>query len=34
MDFHNVIPSDRIPELFSVEGRVCLITGAGGWGRP
>lgn len=33
MDFHNVIPSDRIPELFSVEGRVCLITGAGGLGE-
>ena len=33
MAFHGVIPSDRIPELFSVDGRVCLITGAGGLGE-
>ena len=32
MDFHNVIPSDRIPELFSVQDKVCFITGAGGLG--
>lgn len=33
MDFHDVIPSDRIPELFSVRDRVCFITGAGGLGE-
>ena len=33
MDFHNVIPSDLIPELFSVRDRVCFITGAGGMGE-
>lgn len=33
MAFHNVIPSDRIPELFSVQDRICLITGAGGLGE-
>lgn len=33
MAFHNVIPSDRIPELFTVKGCVCLITGAGGLGE-
>jgi len=33
MDFHNVIPSDQIGELFSVKDRVCFITGAGGLGE-
>lgn len=33
MDFHNVIPSDQISELFSVKDRVCFITGAGGLGE-
>lgn len=33
MEFHNVIPSDLIPELFSVRDRVCFITGAGGLGE-
>lgn len=27
-----VIPSDLIPELFSVKGKVCFITGIGGMG--
>ncbi len=27
-----VISSDKIPELFSVEGKVCFITGIGGLG--
>ncbi|NCB52079.1 MAG: SDR family oxidoreductase [Clostridia bacterium] len=30
--FNGVISSDRIPDLFSVRGRVCFITGAGGLG--
>ena len=33
MDAHSVIPSDLIPELFSIRDRVCLITGAGGLGE-
>lgn len=33
MDAHSVIPSDLIPELFSVRDRVCFITGAGGLGE-
>lgn len=33
MAFNGVISSDRIPELFSVAGRVCFITGAGGLGE-
>lgn len=33
MAFHDVIPSDDISKLFTVSGRVCLITGAGGLGE-
>ena len=33
MAFHDVIPSDLIPELFSIRNQVCLITGAGGLGE-
>lgn len=33
MKFHDVIPSDLIPELFSVRDKVCFITGAGGLGE-
>ncbi|SFP88283.1 3-oxoacyl-[acyl-carrier protein] reductase [Oscillibacter sp. PC13] len=33
MEFHNVIPSDLIPDLFSIRDRVCFITGAGGLGE-
>ena len=33
METPRVIPSDLIPELFSVRDRVCLITGAGGMGE-
>ena len=33
MEFHDVIPTDLIPDLFSVRDRVCFITGAGGLGE-
>lgn len=32
MEFNDVIKSDRISDLFGVDGRVCFITGAGGLG--
>lgn len=33
MAFYDVIPSDIISELFNINDRVCLITGAGGFGE-